>query len=71
MPIEYLRLHCHLSQRGRSNILPSFSIIGSKMSEANKIAAYTVTRAPDGPEVAFEDLWKDSRCVIVFLRRFG
>ena len=41
------------------------------MSEANKIAAYTVTRAPDGPEVAFEDLWKDSRCVIVFLRRFG
>ena len=41
------------------------------MSEANQIAAYKVTRAPDGPEVAFEDLWKDSRCVIVFLRRFG
>ena len=41
------------------------------MSEANKIAKYTVTRAPDGPEVSFGDLWKDSRCVVVFLRRFG
>ena len=41
------------------------------MSEASKIAAYKVSRAPDGPEVVFEGLWKDSRCVIVFLRRFG
>ena len=41
------------------------------MPEANRISAHMVTRAPDGPEVALEDLWRDSRCVIVFLRRFG
>ena len=41
------------------------------MPEATGISAHTVRRAPDGPEVALEDLWRDSRCVIVFLRRFG
>ena len=41
------------------------------MTEAKKIASYKVVAAPAGPAVAFEDLWKESRCVIVFLRRFG
>ena len=41
------------------------------MSEGNKIASYTVTKASDNSEVAFEDLWRDAKCVIVFLRRFG
>ena len=73
MPFEYLAFI--VIQRHNISVRQSSSIsiigIGSEMSEANQIAAYKVARAPDGLEVAFEDLWKDSRCVIVFLRRFG
>ena len=56
-----------IRHRGSNIICPTLST----MPEANKISAHMVTRAPDGPEFALEDLWRDSRCVIVFLRRFG
>ena len=49
----------------------------SKMSSltlgeaSEKVSRNSVFKAPDGPEVNFEELWQDKKCVIIFLRRFG
>ena len=38
---------------------------------SEKISRNLVSKVPDGPDVTFEELWRDQKCVIVFLRRFG
>ena len=49
----------------------------SKMSSltlgeaSERVSRNRVLKAPDGPEVNFEELWRDEKCVIIFLRRFG
>ena len=38
---------------------------------SERISRNLVFKVPDGPDVTFEELWRDKKCVIVFLRRFG
>ena len=38
---------------------------------SEKISRNFASKVPDGPDVTFEELWRDKKCVIVFLRRFG
>jgi len=39
--------------------------------ELDKIASKVVLKVPEGDEVEMKSLWKDQRCVITYLRRFG
>jgi len=38
---------------------------------SEKISRNHISKVPDGTDVTFEELWRDQKCVIVFLRRFG